>query len=69
MNHLYNKNIFPGVHYVCNTEYPMYKYGKGSCPNAERISNNILSLPIHMNLSDIDLEYVSTNVKTALNKV
>lgn len=33
MNH---DNIFPGVHYRDNTEYPMYAYGSGTCPMARQ---------------------------------
>ena len=43
--------IYPGVHYRDNTEYRMYSYGKGSCPNASAASDEILSLPMHLGVT------------------
>jgi dTDP-4-amino-4,6-dideoxygalactose transaminase len=55
MQHFYDNQIFPGVHYLDNTEYPMYRYAYGSCPNAHKASNELISLPLHLNLTDSDL--------------
>jgi dTDP-4-amino-4,6-dideoxygalactose transaminase len=55
MQHFYDNQIFPGVHYLDNTVYPMYKYAYGSCPNAHKASNELISLPLHLNLTDNDL--------------
>jgi dTDP-4-amino-4,6-dideoxygalactose transaminase len=63
LDYLCSNNIFPGVHYICNTEYLMYSYAKGSCLNAERISNSILSLPIHLKLSNEDINLVVSHIK------
>lgn len=58
-----NKNqVFPGVHYVENTQYSMYKYDKGKCPNSERNSGRIISLPMHLRLTDEDVLLVSSLV-------
>lgn len=58
-----NKNdIFPGVHYRDNTEYKMYSYGKGTCPMAHRLSQRILSLPMHLKLTYRDVKFVSEKV-------
>ncbi|EYE89447.1 aminotransferase DegT [Fervidicella metallireducens AeB] len=58
-----NKNdIFPGVHYRDNTEYKMYSYGQGTCPMAHRLSQRILSLPMHLRLTYNDVNYVSEKV-------
>lgn len=48
---LNESEIYPGVHYTDNTEYKMYAYAKDTCPNASKISNRIISLPMHMRLS------------------
>lgn len=56
---LNEQNIFPGVHYRDNTDYPMYSYAKGSCPNAHRISRKIISLPIHLRLTFEDVKFIS----------
>lgn len=51
--------IYPGVHYRDNTEYRMYSYAKGSCPNAAQASQEIISLPMHMGLTKADVDTVS----------
>jgi dTDP-4-amino-4,6-dideoxygalactose transaminase len=59
MNH---DNIFPGVHYRDNTEYPMYAYGSGTCPAARRASKSIISLPIHPRLTPADVVRVTESL-------
>jgi len=51
--------VFPGVHYRDNTEYRMFAYGKGTCPHAHQASNEIISLPLHMNLTRHDVMLVA----------
>lgn len=55
---LNQQEIYPGVHYVDNTEYRMYQYADGTCPNARYVSEHIISLPMHMRLSYEDVQYV-----------
>ncbi len=62
LEHLNARDIFPGVHYRDNTEYEMYAYGKGTCPRAERASERLVSLPIHMRLTQDDLGRVADAV-------
>ncbi|MFD0589827.1 DegT/DnrJ/EryC1/StrS family aminotransferase [Paenibacillus sp. GCM10027627] len=59
---LNEQEIYPGVHYRDNTEYSLYEYAKGTCPNSSRLSNRILSLPLHLNLSKSDVEYIADQV-------
>ncbi len=60
-----NENeIYPGVHYRDNTEYSMYKYAKGTCPNASRFSNEIISLPLHLRMQKSDVDNVVTKLLT-----
>ncbi len=54
--------IYPGVHYRDNTEYRMYDYAKGTCPNAHYASEHILSLPMHMNLTKADVDFITEKV-------
>lgn len=56
------RGIYPGVHYRDNTNYKMYEYAKNTCPNSYNISQNLISLPLHVNLTDDDVEYVIKNV-------
>lgn len=51
--------IYPGVHYVDNTQYEIYAYGQGSCPNAHHKSEHILSLPMHLRLQKKDIDRIS----------
>jgi dTDP-4-amino-4,6-dideoxygalactose transaminase len=52
-------HIYPGVHYRDNTEYRMYSYAAGTCPNAALASGEIISLPLHMGLTRTDIDMVS----------
>lgn len=55
-------DIYPGVHYRDNTQYPMYKHGYGMCPNAHKITEEILSLPLHLHLVKSDIDYICEQV-------
>jgi dTDP-4-amino-4,6-dideoxygalactose transaminase len=60
--YLNENEIYPGVHYIENTSYRMYSYAKGTCPRAEYASNHVLSLPLHMRLTDEDINLVISKV-------
>ena len=60
--------IAPGVHYLPNYEFPVFNnfYKTGQCPNAEKISTEIISLPNHLMVSQEDVHRVCEIVlKTA----
>jgi Predicted pyridoxal phosphate-dependent enzyme apparently involved in regulation of cell wall biogenesis len=59
MMYLNANEVYPGVHYVSNTDYRMYEYGKGSCPHADFASEHIISLPIHMGVTFEDVQYIA----------
>ena len=61
-------NIFPGVHYRINTDYPMYRYAQGTCPNAERASRRLISLPMHLRMTRADVERVAWWVRDFFSK-
>ncbi|HQR11100.1 MAG TPA: DegT/DnrJ/EryC1/StrS family aminotransferase [Casimicrobiaceae bacterium] len=55
-----NRNeVYPGVHYRDNTEYAMYSYGKGTCPEAHAASAQIVSLPLHLHLERRDVTAIT----------
>ncbi|MCQ6530781.1 DegT/DnrJ/EryC1/StrS family aminotransferase [Bacillus mycoides] len=54
--------IYPGVHYRDNTLYPMYAHGSGMCPNAHKVTEEVLSLPLHLNLKKSDIDYICDQV-------
>lgn len=62
MHKLNENNIFPGVHYRDNTEYVMYNYAAGSCPNAAMASREIISLPLHLGLTEENVDHISEKV-------
>lgn len=64
MSALKAKGIAPGVHYLPNNEFPIFQkfYKKGSCPNLERISSEIISLPNHLLLTESDINLISETV-------
>ena len=59
MMYLNGNDIYPGVHYIANTDYCMYEYGKGTCPKADFASAHIISLPIHMGVTFEDVRYIT----------
>jgi len=61
--------IYPGVHYRDNTDYGVYAYGKGTCPNAARLSEHILSLPMHLRLNYDDVRKIVATVLQYARKI
>lgn len=68
MEWLNQNDIFPGVHYIENTQYRMYAYANGTCPNASYMSDHVLSLPLHMRLTYKDVETVINKIGEFLEK-
>ncbi len=60
--------IYPGVHYRDNTLYKMYSAAHGTCPNAARASDRLLSLPIHLRLTHEDVQRVAHELKAAVRE-
>jgi len=58
MQFFYDNDIYPGVHYVDNTEYAVYSYARGSCPKASLKSKMLLSLPLHLRINENDVDTV-----------
>ena len=63
---LNRQEIYPGVHYRVNTDYPMYADQRGRCPNAERASESLISLPLHLGLSFQDVTRVARTLTEVL---
>lgn len=63
---LQQKGIGINVHYIPVYYHPYYKqmgYKKGLCPNAERLYERIITIPLYPKMSDEDIEYVIDAVK------
>lgn len=62
LNALKENEIYPGVHYKDNTEYPMYSYAKDTCQNASSLSKEIISLPLNLKLNEKHIDIISNIV-------
>jgi dTDP-4-amino-4,6-dideoxygalactose transaminase len=61
-------DIFPGVHYRDNTEYQLYHYAANQCPNAALASDEVLSLPMHMNVTEKDVRFIAGTLKQIVRR-
>jgi len=59
--HLKNNGIAPGVHYLRNDYYNMYD--KTHLSNVDEIQDKIISLPLHLHLTNEEVEYVINTIK------
>lgn len=66
LNELAAHDIYGGVHYRDNTEYSMYLYANGTCPHAHKVSQHLITLPLHMWLTDEDVEQIISIVNNFL---
>ncbi len=64
---LVSRQIFPGVHYRNNCEYSMYADQKELCPQAAAASDEVLSLPLHLNLTHDDIRRVTSALRESLS--
>jgi dTDP-4-amino-4,6-dideoxygalactose transaminase len=62
------QKIYPGVHYRDNTHYQMYADAHGSCPYAHHVSKSVISLPMHMRLSNADVDRIASTLISIVNK-
>ncbi|MBE6971830.1 MAG: DegT/DnrJ/EryC1/StrS family aminotransferase [Ruminococcaceae bacterium] len=58
LGELAKNDIYGGVHYRDNTEYSMYLYANGTCPKAHEVSQHLITLPLHMWLTDEDVQKI-----------
>lgn len=62
LGYLNESEIYPGVHYECNTNYKMYEYAKGTCHHADYVSEHILSLPMNLYITYDDVQYICDKI-------
>jgi len=62
MDKLKQNDIHCGVHYRLNTRYPMYP--NTSLPNAEKLESELISLPLHLMLTEEDILRVIGVIKS-----
>ena len=64
------ENIMCNVHYIPTYYFPHYQrlgYEKGICPKAEKLYDEMMSLPLYYGMTDADVEDVITAVKKIVN--
>lgn len=66
LDFLSKNEINCGVHYRDNTEYSMYLYANGTCPNAHEVSQHLITMPLHMWLTDEDVNKIIEKVNEFL---
>ena len=59
---LHADGINCGVHYKSNTEYKMYSHLKEAVPFADALQHKILSLPLHLELTENDVNFISEKI-------
>jgi len=70
-NHLKTEGILCQIHYIPVYWHPIYQklgFKKGSCPNAERFYERIISLPIYPSLSNEEQSKVIDSLRKAYKK-
>lgn len=63
---LREKNIGVNVHYLpvhCQPYYKSLGYSKGICPMAEKVYEEIITLPIHSKMTDEEVLYIIKSIK------
>jgi dTDP-4-amino-4,6-dideoxygalactose transaminase len=60
MEFLRERDIGAGVHYRPNNQYPMYRYGK--TPVAEKLWQDVVSLPLSLDMSDADVTKICESI-------
>lgn len=56
------RGVAPGVHYRDNSAYSLYAPYRSDTPRAASASERLLSLPLHMSLTDDDVAYVAESL-------
>ena len=62
LSELAKNGIYGGVHYRDNTEFSMYTYAQGTCPKAHALTQHNITLPLHMYLTDEDVQRIAAIV-------
>lgn len=66
MLRLNQEQIYPGVHYITNTNYKMYSYAQGTCPFADYVSEHVISLPMNLYMTYDDVSRICEMLKRSI---
>ena len=62
LNRLSEAGINCGVHYRDNTEYRLFAFGESQAPRAREVSRQLITMPLHMWLTDGDVRRIVEKV-------
>ena len=62
VNKLRSSGVDASVHYFRNDLYPMFQ--RQDLPNTEYFSNHVISLPLHLSLTEEHVQYISDVIKS-----
>ena len=62
LTELAKNDIYAGVHYRDNTEFSMYTYAQGTCPVAHKVTQHLITMPLHLYLTEADVRRIATIV-------
>lgn len=63
MEYAKERGVSFALHYLDNSEYPMYEHLHGICPHAEYVSDHAVSLPMHLLLKEEDVVVICGIIK------
>lgn len=66
LGRLVEGGIHAGVHYRLNTDHHPYRSSSANLPRARRASESVLSLPLHLKLTDDDVDRVAETIAGAV---
>jgi dTDP-4-amino-4,6-dideoxygalactose transaminase len=59
---LNNCSVYPGVHYRTNAIYKIFNQDINNTPKATIFSNSVISLPMHMDVTKADVDYIAEKI-------
>lgn len=63
MIYLKSKGIATGCHYTPLHTQPLFKSFKGNCPFIEKEADKFITLPLHADLTDEEVDYIITHLR------
>jgi perosamine synthetase len=63
MIYLKSKGIATGCHYTPMTKQPLFKEYEGHCPVAEEESDKFITLPLHADLTNEEVDYIIEHIR------
>lgn len=68
MIYLKSKGIATGCHYTPLTQQPLFMPFASECPVAEELANHFITLPLHSDLTDEEVNYIIEHLKAFDNR-